>query len=808
MIRGFWIAAICLFFVRITSAKNDSCNYSMSGKILDVDTKEPLPYVSVLVQGTSKGMLTSENGAFSFTGLCSKRNTLIISCHGYCDSICETHYQEDKIPHIYLTQKVEDVGVVNISVKLDKKAGTESIAQVDITKKELEQNPTQSLAEAVEKEQGVTMASTGSNINIPIIHGLYGNRVLILNNGIKHGFQNWGTGHAPEIDVASANKIRVVKGAAGVQYGPEALGGVIIVETNPLYFQKPFYVNLSSGYQTNGKGFNGGFETGYGGKKWSYFINGNFTKIGGRFAPQYQLTNTGKEERAVSAGTRYSNEKIDFKLYYSYLDQNLGILRASYAHSPESIIRAFNSTSPDDEYILPFSYEINEPNQLTQHHLGKVELKWRYSDHANLTFTAGRQLNNRQEFDVRRNSDWPIIDLSLNTSDYQLEWKHPDWGEFDGVIGIQYFYQDNDNNAGTGTTPFIPNYNSNRYSAFIVKSKRLGKTLLELGVRGDIENNDVRGREVGGEVFRDNYSFTNLTASVGLVREIGKNGSFRSNLGSAWRTPNMAELYSFGQHGFRSSFGLLRYYYNENDQLKTDQVLTLSSSGIEAEKGYKFINEYANRKGKHTQKLMVYSHYIFNYIYERPFAMLGSFRGPQAAFIIDQADALFAGVDYSWEMKYSDQFTGTVGGSYLWSRNISDQEALINQPPITINYKLSWTSKRFLKLDKSQFDIKPFYRFRQFQAPRVVTPEALIEGEEIISSNSEIFDFKAAPAGYFMLNISWNCEWKNFGGGITVNNALNNTYRDYLNYMRYFADAPGINVLFNLRYKFQTKNKS
>ena len=43
--------------------------------------------------------------------------------------------------------------------------------------------------------------------------------------------------------------------------------------------------------------------------------------------------------------------------------------------------------------------------------------------------------------------------------------------------------------------------------------------------------------------------------------------SFRTNLGSAWRTPNMAELYSFGSHGFKNSFGLLRYYYNENNEI-------------------------------------------------------------------------------------------------------------------------------------------------------------------------------------------------------------------------------------------------
>ena len=77
------------------------------------------------------------------------------------------------------------------------------------------------------------------------------------------------------------------------------------------------------------------------------------------------------------------------------------------------IRKAFSSEQPDSAYILPFSYDINEPNQLTQHHLGKGEVKWTYSDHGNLTLRAGRQLNKRREFDVRRNSEKPIINLDL-----------------------------------------------------------------------------------------------------------------------------------------------------------------------------------------------------------------------------------------------------------------------------------------------------------------------------------------------------------------------------------------------------------
>jgi len=803
----FYIVLLFLSFSLHLFSQSDTCNFSVTGKILDVETKEPIPFVSVVIREANKGTIANEKGEFFINGLCSQINTLIISCHGYCDSICEHNHQHGRVPHIYLTQKVINVSTVTIKAQVNKKKGTESISQVTIEKEELKSDPTRSLASAIEEEQGVSLISVGSNVQLPIIHGLYGNRILILNNGLKHGFQNWGKDHAPEIDISSANKITIIKGAAGVRFGPDALGGAIIVEPNPLYLREPFYAEVGTGFQTNGRGYNGRFEVGQGGNNWSYFINGNYTKIGDRISPDYMLTNSGKEETSLGSGIRYRAKKIDIKAYYSLIDQNLALLRASFFHSAPAIRKAFSSEQPDSAYILPFSYDINEPNQLTQHHLGKGEVKWTYSDHGNLTLRAGRQLNKRREFDVRRSSEKPIINLDLITNDVQLEWNHPDRFELDGMIGVQYFSQNNDNNPGTGTTPFIPNYNTGRYSAFIVESKRIGEHIIEGGARFDFETSNIRGREVSQDVFRDEYSFSNITSSLGYIKNYKKNNSFRTSLGTAWRAPNMAELFSFGQHGFKNSYGLLRYYYSEEDKMKTDQVIKLKESNVKPEKGFKFINEFKINNKLHSHSATAYSHYLLNFIYLKPYGLIGTFRGPQPTFIFDQTDALFLGFDYDWKSEWSRQIDGTFGFSYLWSRNITDEETLINQPPITVSYKLEWRQKKFLKFKSSRLLVKPFYRFEQFQAPRTLTPDQLIDGEEIITQESEVFDFKAAPDGYFMLKISWDYEWKSFAGSIAVNNVLNTSYRDYLNEMRYFADAPGRNILFSLNYKFKNKNK-
>ena len=795
------LSIFLLFAITITiyAQDTDLCNYELKGFILDADTKEAIPYVPVNVEETQKYSLTKNDGSFLIDELCEKFNTLYISYLGYRDTTF-TFNQDVENARIYLKKESLELGEVTITAQKRKVEGTVSISQKTVNKKALKSDLTQSLAAALSEIEGVTFASAGNNVQLPVVHGLYGNRVLIMNNGFKHGFQNWGADHAPEIDISSANSVTIIKGAAGVRYGPEALGGAITVEADPLQLNKSLRGRVGSGFQANGRGYLTNVEVGQGGKKWSYHVGANNTRIGDRHTPDFSLTNSGKNEKSVNAGLRYKVNDLDFKVYYSFIDQNLALLRSSIAESGNAFVRAINS----DEPIItnPFSFEINEPNQLTQHQLAKAEMNWRYADGARLTFRYGKQINKREEFDVRRNADLPIIDLELTTDDFQLEWKHPEWMQLNGLIGFQAFTQANINNPGTGTTPFIPNYNTRRYSAFIIESLKKGNNTYEFGVRIDHEYNNVRGRETNQDIFRDEYRFTNLTASLGYIRQISDNTTYRTNLGTAWRTPNMAELYSFGQNGFKSTFGLLRFFTNEEGELRTNRVIPLDESGISSEKGYKWINELKIRQQSNTFTITGYSHYIENFIFDRPIGVIGTIRGPMPVFILDQANALFVGTDFTWQRQWSNSLNGTFGASYLWSENIKKNEPLITQPPLNTSYKLAWEVQNVWKLESSQLSIKPSYTFKQFNAPRTVSPEQLIDGSVTVTPESEIFDFIDAPSGYFLLDIAWRFGWKQFDASLSFQNVLNTRYRDILNEMRYFADEPGRNLLFTINYNF------
>ncbi|MEO1548644.1 MAG: TonB-dependent receptor [Bacteroidota bacterium] len=781
------------------SAQNDTCTFSISGRILDANSNEPVPYAVVKVDGSAKYASADADGNFKIVGLCSKNNTLIISSIGFVE--LRAQHNGDANPTFSLSQEVTGLDGVTLQGERAKEAGTESISQVVLDQAEIKSIPTQSLGTALATIQGVTFASVGNNVQLPIIHGLSGNRILVLNNGIKHGFQNWGDEHAPEIDITSASRITLIKGASGVRYGPEALGGAILVESTALDLNNPFYTNVSVSGESNGLGFNSNFKLGNGTERWSYYLNGSFTQIGDRRAPDYNLTNSGKEEMAFGAGVLHQYKNWTVSLRYSFLDQNLAILRTSYLTSPDAFIRSIIADQP--LIIEPFSRDINEPNQDTQHHLAKVQVDWQYSEEGKLSFIGGFQLNKRQEFDVRRNADLPIVDLDLMTNDYQLEWKHPSWHGLKGLMGVQYFSQNNDNNPGTFNSPVVPNYNIERVSAFIVEKLKKDRNTFEAGVRLDFETNDIRGRDIDNSVFNDDFSFTNVTASLGYVREF-TDGSFRSNLGTAWRTANPFELFSFGQVRWRRVFGLLRY--DEVDGDLTPVITAFDESSVEPERGFKFINELKIDKENNQHVLTFYANYIENYLFDRPFDLTQGFAGPTLVYIYEQADALFLGADYNWRTNWTTDISTDFGFSYLWSRNIGDDESLINQPPITTNLSIQWDQGKFLGLSSSVWKLKPSYTFKQFQAPRTLDLESINNGDIDISISQEIFDVKDPPEGYFLLDFSWNFGWENFSGSVAVQNVLNTSYRSYLNDLRYFADEPGTNVIFSLNYQFKSRN--
>jgi iron complex outermembrane receptor protein len=87
-----------------------------------------------------------------------------------------------------------------------------------------------SIADALQNVPGVSASGFASGASRPIIRGMDSNRVRILENGTSiSDVSDIGPDHGTPIDPLSARSIEVVRGAATLRYGSQAIGGVINV---------------------------------------------------------------------------------------------------------------------------------------------------------------------------------------------------------------------------------------------------------------------------------------------------------------------------------------------------------------------------------------------------------------------------------------------------------------------------------------------------------------------------------------------------------------------------------------------------
>ncbi|NJC26541.1 TonB-dependent receptor [Neolewinella antarctica] len=355
------------------NAVSTDCPYSIRGKVYDAKTKEPLPFVAVQLTGTTKGISTGDDGSFEILSLCDEDYDLTFNYLGYKSIV---HHHDFHHPFLEIFLAPDEYLLQSIVVEATAlQSGLSTLTSSRLSGEELAAVASESFGDAVSKIAGVGTLKTGQNIVKPIIHGLHSNRVLIINNGLRHEFQNWGEDHAPEIDASLIDNIEVVKGAATVRFGPDALGGVILVNPAKVELSSPWQGSVRLHGRTNGQAGEGTVKLGKGFKRWSILGGGSWAKQGDLRAAEYQLTNTGKEESSYFGELHlHPFSKLDVEVSYSRFEQELGILSGSVFGNLDDLRRALAVDTP--LYTIPFSYDIDQPKQVVQHDLYKASVRY------------------------------------------------------------------------------------------------------------------------------------------------------------------------------------------------------------------------------------------------------------------------------------------------------------------------------------------------------------------------------------------------------------------------------------------------
>ena len=466
---------ICYLFLVVpvlTFAQN--CDLAISGLVKDVSTGIAIPYASIFVKETQSGDVADSLGVFNIKSVCVGEYHLVVSHIG-----CETqelylNIDSDTVITILLDHNshlLNEVAVIGQGGKITTQE-THSLNSETIS-----QNSDKSLATMLENLSGVSTIKNGSGISKPVVHGLYGNRLSILNNGIAQSGQQWGIDHSPEIDPLVANKITVIKGVGALEYQGNSLGSVVLVEPKKIDKEPHLHGETRYFFESNGLGNGLNLELQQYGKLFAWRIVGTLKKSGDNRTSKYYLRNTGNQEANIAIQLEKSwNKKWISDLYFSSFNAELGVLRGSHIGNLTDLKEALERDVPFFTENK-FSYKVSSPNQKVNHQLLKFHTKYIISDKQWLNITYARQYDLRKEFDVRRSGRSDIPALSLEqTSDF-IEAKYQNYlpRNWDLKSGVQINRVDNKNLPETGILPLIPDYISYEYGVFGLMTKTIEK---------------------------------------------------------------------------------------------------------------------------------------------------------------------------------------------------------------------------------------------------------------------------------------------------------------------------------------------
>jgi iron complex outermembrane receptor protein len=749
------------------------CNLMLKLPVVETHNFHPVYPALAFIDELRKSFDADERGNIVVPNLCPGFYTVHVQAAGYQPFTTNVNLIQSTQTMVKLSHLQSELQTVNVH---DQAVHTILQDKDELKRSDVLANSGKTIAEVLGKVNGVSVLTNGGTIAKPVIHGLHSNRIVMLNNGVRQEDQQWGGEHAPNIDPFLANNITVIKGAASVRYGTDAIGGVVLVEPKPLLHTPGWEAELNTAAFSNNRmgALNG--MAGYRFKNipLSFRLQGTLKKSGNYRIPGYWVANTGVEEVNYSAAAAYRRAHTGAEVFYSHFNTVLGIYRGSHTGSRQDLLNAI--ASPKPTVPADFTYAIDRPYQHVMHDMVKAKL---YADTRigmwNLLYAY--QHNYRQEYDVQRvKTDRAQLNLTLNTQTFNLNLDHHRFLGLTGQAGVDGIFQEN--YFKPGDRLFIPNYRSFGGGAYLIEKYPIGPFVAEGGLRYDQRWYEVFNPEgANQQVVRYTYNYNNVSGTFGLRHQVRHDLDWSLTLSNAWRAPQANELFSAGVH-----HGAARLELGNKD-LKPERSCNLNLSAKH------------KLRNKLTTEVSLYSQLISDYIFLEPGEDVLTIRGYFKTFRYKQTDAQLTGADITVGYDWNARLNTTFKGSFLRAWNKNAQTWLILMPADRLTGRISYAVPWRAKQNTLDLGLSGRYVFQQQRVP----------------GNFDAIDYPRPPSGFFVADVSVGTtvaiRKQPVDISLTATNLLNEKYRDYLDAFRYFIDQPGRDLVLRIHIPFASKPK-
>lgn len=303
MLLGLFVLVV----LQTAPASAQSRQGTVIGTVVDAETGAPVEFAQILLEEANRSTVSDVDGGFTLRFLPAGLFTLKAYRIGYKPLIRNVDVPAGDTLSLTLQMSSTTLAAGEIVVEGVREAAEQlADAALELEGQRLRQRLGTTIAETLADEPGISMRSMGPAPARPVLRGLGGERLLVLEDGGRTGdLSATSTDHAVVIDPMTAERLEVVRGPAALVYGPNTLGGVINVVREYVPTSRPdaLHFQLSAQAQSVNTGYAGGGSllTPVG-EPFALHVDGSFRQGRNVSTPEGKLLNTDLTTTNASIG--------------------------------------------------------------------------------------------------------------------------------------------------------------------------------------------------------------------------------------------------------------------------------------------------------------------------------------------------------------------------------------------------------------------------------------------------------------------------------------------------------------------------
>lgn len=739
----FLFVLLCLMVFGLSYGQN-----RLFGQIQDSIAGLPINEAQIMILESDQVAYADKQGAFLFSDIQRTTLTLKVVAAGYETRVMQVP-SGDSVVLIRLKAQHLDLQEVTVS-GMSVQARNQNAFHIETRKvSALNAIPTATMGELIAKIPGVYQSETGPGISKPVIRGLQGMRVVSLMNGMRIEGQQWGGDHGMGMAELGIGSVEVIKGPASLQYGADALGGVIHYTDLP-----PAAVGSIEGQgqilaQSATMGGVARLALRQSGTKWRYMVAGSvanhadFRLPNGKYAE-----NTRFKEEVIRGTLSYTSSKGLHNLRYTYNRTLAGIPGESHDSIPN-----FQEFQLDEQ-----QRKTMPPTQRFTNHFLSFDNKWFLKKGEVYALTAFTQ-NELTEFE--ESFDTSGISMLLRNVIYHLRYtcNINQWKWISGFMGMSQL-NTNEKNATEELIPNSSTFDNGVYSTLLFAGKKFS---FQGGARYDI-----RLINVFSQAVNRSFNFQGLNGSIGGVYN-HNDLIIRTSFSTGFRAPHLTELLSDGFH-----HGALRYEIGDT-LLKPEKATQLDvTTEWQSEHISLIFNPYVN--------------YIKDFISLLP------------------ADSIIAGMPvFRYQPLSQVYFYGFDAGFHFHPHFLHDlhMESTVS---FIDTYTKTDSAVAFIPQPRVQTQLK-----YELNLGKYLRLKEFVLQHTWMGDQSRIAFYELPSSSYNVIDIGLNGSYgksEQIQLGIGCKNVLNENYIDHLSRLKNIQlPSAGRNFYLNVKYTFKSNGK-